>query len=99
MNTKMQRQGDLLITKTNKIPSGKVITDGVLLRGESTGHKHQLKGGKVVQTKSGDLYFEVVKKAQLLHEEHNTLEFGSGKYAVIRQREYAGKDMVKIVVD
>ena len=95
----MKRQGDLLITKVEKIPTGKVVLDGVLLRGESTGHKHQLKGGTVIKTKDGSLYFEVKKQAQLVHEEHNTLNFTKGKYVVIRQREYMSKDMVRVVVD
>jgi len=83
----MYRQGDLLINKVNSIPKGKLILNGILVRGEATGHSHRLVGGRVFQTKDGSLFFEVVKKAQLLHEEHKPLSFGKGKYAVIRQRD------------
>ena len=95
----MKRQGDLLITKVNSIPKGKVILSGILLRGEVTGHSHRVLGAKVTQIKDGSMFFQVAKKAQLVHEEHNTLDFGPGKYAVIRQREYQSKDMVRVVVD
>lgn len=99
MESNMKRQGDLLITKVNSIPKGKVILSGILLRGEVTGHSHRVVGAKVTQVKDGSMFFEVAKKAQLLHEEHNTINLSKGKYAVIRQREYMSKDMVRVVVD
>lgn len=99
MESNMQRQGDLLITKVNSIPKGKVVLSGILLRGEVTGHSHRVVGGKVTQTKEGLMFFEVTKKAQLVHEEHDTLDFAPGKYAVVRQREYQSKDMVRVVID
>ena len=95
----MKRQGDILITKVNLIPKGKVVSNGILVYGEATGHSHRLVGAKAIKTKSGFLFFEVAKKAQLLHEDHKPLVFGPGKYGVIRQREYQGKDMVRVVVD
>jgi hypothetical protein len=97
-NNYLVRQGDLLIQKVNLIPKGKTVLNGILLRGESTGHSHRIVGGKATQAKEG-LFFEVTKKAQLVHEEHGTIEFTPGKYAVIRQREYLSKDMVRVVID
>jgi hypothetical protein len=98
MTNYQTRQGDLLIRKVSGIPKGKLISDGVLLRGEVTGHSHRIVGGKVIQAKE-DLFFEVTKKAELVHEEHKTIEFKPGKYAVIRQREYTSKDAVRLVQD
>ena len=98
--TKHIRQGDLLITKVDKIPSGlKKDLTGIILFGEATGHKHQLFGGDVFKGKEGLIFLNVPKKAEIRHEEHRTIKLGAGKFAVIRQREYLNSDMVKLVVD
>jgi len=95
----MYRQGDLLIQKIEAIPEGttQVIT-GIVLEGEATGHHHRLQGGSVL-AKDGLMFLDVSDKALLVHEEHKPIALTKGKYAVIRQREYMSKDMVRVVVD
>lgn len=94
------RQGDLFIVKAEEIPkTAKKVLDNVVLEGEATGHHHRLEGGDVFKTKEGSIYFTVKKKATLVHEEHSPIEFKAGKYAVLRQREYTGADMTRIVID
>lgn len=95
----MFRQGDLYFSKTGTIPkTAKVDTTGILLLGESTGHAHRVTGGDLLR-KNGLMFLKVAKKAVISHEEHKPITLGKGMWAVTRQREYAGKDMVKVVVD
>lgn len=95
----MFRQGDLLIKPVDSIPTdAKKKLDGVILYGEATGHKHQLVGGDVM-TLGESIFLSVGSKAKIVHEEHNPISLMKGKYAVIRQREYASKDMTKLVID
>ena len=89
----IKRQGDLKIQKiTGKMPKGLIKTDNkVLLEGEVTGHKHKLIGSVQVYELDNEKYFKVSNKqtAQLVHEEHNTLDLDSGFYKATRQREYS----------
>jgi hypothetical protein len=96
----MNRQGDLLIRRIKKLPTGlKKRATKIILYGEATGHKHQLTCGSVFDSKEGLVYLSLVKDSQLVHEEHGAIDLKKGKYAVIRQREYQSKDMVRLVVD
>ena len=93
------RQGDVLIQEVSEIPKGlKRIKDGIVLRGEVTGHAHRLQGGELFG-KDGSMFMNIPSPALLVHEEHKTIKLPVGKYAVIRQREYLSKDMTKVVVD
>ena len=87
----MYRQGDLLFRKVDRIPSGfSSSRDPVILRGEATGHKHELVNGVVFRAKyHRELYIEVQKNGRIIHEEHRTLELPIGTFLVIRQREYS----------
>lgn len=96
---KIYRQGDVVIKEVTEIPKRMTkVKNGVILKGESTGHTHRLIGGDVLTGKDL-MYLLVTKKGQIVHEEHNTIDLPKGKYMIIRQREYLSKDMVKIVVD
>jgi hypothetical protein len=93
----MQRQGDVLVLKVKDIPEGaKKKDDLVLAEGEATGHQHKLDEGELYE-KDGTLYFKVAegKKANLVHEEHNTVTFEPGTYKVIHQREYEPSNWAK----
>ena len=93
------RQGDLLFTRIDVIPVGKKILDGVIVRGEATGHAHRLIGGSVIKDKNGNLYLDIKTKGEIIHEEHKPIQLSKGKWAVIRQREYTNADAVRIVRD
>lgn len=96
----MYRQGDVFLKKIEVLPKNlKEDKTGVVLRGESTGHSHRVKGGKLYKDKTGLMYINAGAMTMLVHEEHKPIKLPEGKYAVIRQREYAGKDMVRVVVD
>lgn len=97
----MYRQGDLLVLKIDQIPemdSRDIVPDGVLLRGEVTGHSHKLVGGSVYK-KGNNIYLVLKEKGSLVHEEHGTIELEPGKYAVQRQREYVSKDEERKIYD
>ena len=86
----MKRQGDLLIVKVEKIPEGAIKQNNwVLAEGEATGHMHKLDSGEVYE-ENGVLYFRVPQGSisTLNHPEHKPIEFETGEYKVVRQREY-----------
>lgn len=96
----MNRQGDLIIKSVKELPKGlKKVRDGIILKGESTGHSHRLIGGDVFSGKDGLIYLMLAKNGSVRHEEHKPINLKAGKYVVIRQREYMAKDMVRLVVD
>lgn len=94
------RQGDLLLTKIRELPAGlKPVKGSIVVRGEATGHAHQLTDGWVFTNRDGLLFLALTKKAELIHQEHKPIKLDKGFYAVIRQREYTSKDMVQLVKD
>lgn len=95
----LHRQGDLLIQEIEAIPKkAKKSTNMVLLYGEVTGHKHLVQGGDVYRDGLA-MFLNVKDKALIVHEEHKPISLRSGKYAILRQREYVSSDMVRVVVD
>jgi len=86
----MFRQGDLLIVRISSIPKKAIKREsGILAEGEIAGHLHELDSG-IVYEQRNELYFKVLggRTATLNHPEHRAITFTSGKYKVIRQREY-----------
>jgi hypothetical protein len=108
MAQKMYRQGDLLFIRIEKLPRKNRlmrIKSNVILRGEATGHSHRLVGGSLYATQrvgqTADLYIEVDKAAEVVHEEHAPLKLEPGYWRVLRQREYTpdGYGGVDFVID
>lgn len=93
----MYRHGDLLLIPQNRPranwPRKVDKFDGIILRGESTGHAHRLRDAESV-TAYGDLSgiveVELHGPNSLIHEEHKEIVLPEGRYTVIRQREYEG---------
>ena len=94
------RHGDLLIRKTNEIPSNLKSTNTVIIaEGEKTGHKHQLQGNVTVYKQElGSLYFEVKTSAELVHQEHKTIHIPEGTHRVEQEREFNPFDNIRRVV-
>jgi len=99
---KAWRQGDVGVIESS-IPKGakEVAHDGVLAYGETTGHKHQLVGGRVryFRDANNDLYFKVESRfvslnhgstptARVQQDGHCAHELPTGTYKVVHQREY-----------
>jgi hypothetical protein len=86
--TKNIRQGDFRVERTNDKVTGKTQKQLTVAEGEQTGHNHVLVAG-VNSTIVGDkTKFEVKGTAKLVHPEHDTIEFNSGVYVVIPEREF-----------
>jgi hypothetical protein len=89
----LKRQGDILVTRVEKIPVGSVKIDTLTLAvGEALDHEHKLNLGEIFE-KDGTLYFKVPegKVANLVHPEHRSLSFEPGIYQVTQQREFQPK--------
>lgn len=95
---KTYRQGDLLFKQVSDQPKQVESKRLTIAEGEQTGHHHVL----VAETDSvilGDrTLFTIKGKAKLVHPEHDTIEFDSGTYVVINEREwnYVDKQMEKV---
>ena len=61
----------------------------VLAEGEATGHAHAIAERDAREFRVGDERFVLVRSAaQLIHEEHATIDLPPGAYRVVIQREY-----------
>ena len=99
-NVEMARQGDLLFVRS-RIPEGATeIKDGVLARGEATGHTHRVRPGTAVAMMVGLVaYVRALQdqEAYIDHEEHNTVILPTGDWIVRRQREYVPEGWRRVV--
>jgi hypothetical protein len=87
----MYRQGDLLFVKseTPVPPDAMVVEDGVIARGESTGHTHRIATkAAILYILARQMYIEAKKRIEIKHEEHKPVVLPPGVWKVQRQREY-----------
>lgn len=99
------RQGDILIESIEKLPKTlKVKKDNIIARGDSSNLNHILVRGKVLIDRLGNMFLDVPKKTQVIHEHgkghgHRPINLSKGYFKIIRQRETTIGDMTRIVVD
>ncbi|MBS2000878.1 MAG: hypothetical protein U0103_14705 [Candidatus Obscuribacterales bacterium] len=98
------RQGDVLLMQVSELPveakeeepSDKIV----LAYGEVTGHSHSVrKEDAKLFRNNEDSYLVVETKANLVHEEHDSIPLPAGVYKVIRQREYNPRTVTNYVSD
>lgn len=88
------RQGDLLFVRVKKMPKKvRKRASKVILEGEATGHKHAVSHGADIYDMIGwprkDTFLAVEDDiAEIVHDEHGTIELPKGVWQVIRQQEY-----------
>lgn len=83
------RQGDLLFVRREIPADAQPLAEGVLARGEATGHTHRVRPGTAVALlAAGIAYVRAMQEAYVDHEEHATVTLPPGEWAVRRQREY-----------
>jgi len=88
------RHGDLLIKQVKNLPNNtKKLSTNILAYGEHTGHSHRLierdKAIADLLERSGVMYINVQKgSAELIHEEHETINIPKGVYIIIHEREH-----------
>jgi hypothetical protein len=98
------RQGDVLLVKVDKMPPDAVpvAPDGdrvVLAYGEVTGHAHALPAvATALYEHAEGRFLKVETPSALVHEEHAPIDLVPGVYRVVRQREYAPRE-VRFVAD
>ena len=96
----MHRQGDIGFVKCDEIPKGaKAQKDGIIARGEVTGHTHRIKNSNMGTLKvlAGAAYLCAKKRMSIVHEEHNTINLPPGNWMVIRQREWTPEGWRQVV--
>ena len=93
-----KRQGDILFEKVDSVNEAAIgryrSSDGVIAKGETTGHTHKLVGGEL-----GDGVIFAPEGAKVVHEEHDTVELEPGVWLIHRQIEYVGKGETQAVWD
>lgn len=88
------RHGDLSFHKTKEVKGEKQGFKGsyVLALGEHTGHKHQIAVEEgtldIYKDTDGSIFLVIDGKAILTHEEHKPVEFETGTYKMMIEREY-----------
>lgn len=88
----LYRHGDVIISQIDELPENVKKRGNVILAyGEITGHTHRIADPITAETfeLNGQIYLKVIApKAQLIHEEHATIELPQGIYRTWQQREY-----------
>ncbi len=97
---KWLRQGDVILKKVSKtMGERKRVGDSILAWGEVSGHKHVLKGQALELVSKDKRFVELERPAELVHEEHDTVQVPKGKYEVMIQREVDLVGEVRQVMD
>lgn len=100
------RQGDVLVERIPSLPknikpiareNGRVV----LAHGEVTGHCHAISSKAATHYQvDGDnnaTFLEIAEAmADLVHDEHATIQIPAGCYRVIRQREYSPEEIRRV---
>lgn len=106
---KNYRQGEVLIFGVSKdrvkpryardrLKKLKLVKDNVIIEGEISGHKHEVKNGRLYESpdKSGKMILEAGEGCIVVHPEHKPISVPKGIYEIDIQREYDGKDSGKV---
>lgn len=98
----LYRHGDVLIEKVDCLPeNSRKLKHVILAHGEVTGHSHRImnKSNAQLYETHENLFLEVrAEGAEVVHEEHATIELPEGYYRVWRQREYSPTE-IRIIRD
>jgi len=89
------QQGDVLITKINKLPKNLVNVKSkrkgyVIAEGEATGHAHVISDidNCELYEKDGVLFLKTIKPVELKHEEHKPFNIPIGDFEIGIVKEY-----------
>lgn len=75
MTRHMARQGDLLFLAIDHLPEGLTLqADNIIVRGEATGHAHQLQAGRVFLDVQETRFLEVLTSTQVIRQREYTPE-------------------------
>jgi hypothetical protein len=95
----MFRQGDVLLVRVDAMPAGgtRVQPEAgrlILARGEVTGHHHSVAAEKACMVEAAEgVFLRIMSATPLEHQEHTPVWLEPGVYRVVRQREYAPREV------
>jgi hypothetical protein len=92
------RQGDIYFVKVDEEPRsyGTPVKNGVIAKGETTGHSHRLAPmsmdqGAELSVIAGSMFLRSPEKGtKIVHDEHHAIDLPKGLYAVVHQQEFDG---------
>ena len=92
------RQGDIFFVKFDGEPrsDGTPVKNGVIAKGETTGHAHRLSPSSMTQGAllsiiGRDMFLRAPEiGAKIIHNEHHAIDLPQGLYAVVHQQEFDG---------
>ena len=93
------RQGDIFFVKLGEevsLDQGSPLKNGVIARGEQTGHTHRvaassLAAGAALYLLGRAMYLRApLEGAVVVHDEHQPIQLPAGAYAVVNQQEFDG---------
>ena len=91
---KYLQQGDVLIIRVGEVPTeAKAVQhDGILAKGEATGHNHKVAVSDMPNTlfyeKGGQLFIKNSNIIKIEHQEHKTIELPVGEWEIKKVKEY-----------
>jgi hypothetical protein len=105
-NKPFWRQGDIYFVKLDEeIDPSKAtkVRNGVIARGETTGHSHRLMassivGGAALLMIGREMFLRSPERgATIVHDEHHAIDLPAGSYAVLHQREFDGLEWRRVL--
>ena len=92
-------QGDILFVRVGGVvPEGaRIRPDGIVVRGETTGHAHRVVGDATVFEVADRLLIEVTGTAEVVHEDHPVVALDPGMWQVTRQHTYEAGDIRRMM--
>ena len=92
------RQGDIYFVKLDEEPGseGTPVKNGVIAKGETTGHAHRvapssMAQGAVLSLVGSSMFLRSPQAGtKIVHDEHSPIDLPAGLFAVVPQREFDG---------
>lgn len=105
MKRKGYRQGEvgiIVAPKGAKIPQGfSEVPDNVIIEGEISGHKHEVKNGKLLEKKDSatgetKMILQAFDNCEVVHPEHKPIKVPKGLYEIRIQKEFKEGEAKKV---
>lgn len=99
------RQGEVAILRgigqgTATLPAGCMpVPDNVIIEGEQSGHKHEVKNGKLYYKGEGDdkkMFLQAQDNCEVIHPEHKPIKVPKGLYEIRIQKELKEGEAKKV---
>jgi len=98
------RQGDIYFVQLDgeTRAEGTPVKNGVIAKGETTGHSHRLSPssmseGAMLSLIGGSMFLRAPQGATIVHDEHGPISLPAGIFAVVHQQEFDGLAWRRVV--